>query len=108
MAEKTKTELDFGEKKDICPYRLIARHLPRKKENVSSILITGSNFMNKKLIEQKTDEYVNYSLIDICNVCNDYVPIHNHHDGKNYLTWVGNRLYCQKCMAEPSARKRES
>ena len=64
--------------------------------------------MNEILTEKEEVEYSNYSLIDTCSCCNDYYPIHNYHDGKNYLTWTGKSLYCRKCMAEPSARKRES
>lgn len=64
--------------------------------------------MNVELTEQEEVFYANYSLIDKCDCCGDEIPIHNHHDGKNYLTITGKYLYCQKCMAEPSARKRES
>ncbi len=66
--------------------------------------------MENELTETEEVHYSNYSLIDICDGCHDYYPIHNHHDGKNYLTWTGKQLYCLKCVttAEPSARKRES
>ena len=64
----------------------------RKMDNVVLKSITGSNFMN--------DENINYGLIDVCDCCGDYFSIHNRHDGKNYLTWVEKRLYCQKCMAD--------
>lgn len=82
----------------------MVRPLPRKKENVSSNLITGSNFMNEELTEEKI-HYVNYSLLDICDGCHDYFPITNYNDGENYLTWVGKHLYCQKCMADSSNGK---
>lgn len=64
--------------------------------------------MNRELTEQEEVFYSNYGLIDKCDCCSDDIPIHNHHDGKNYLTITGNKIYCQKCLktAEPSARKR--
>lgn len=61
-------------------------------------LTFGSNFMNEELTEKVP--YVNYSLIDVCDGCGDYFPIHNWNDGKNYLTLTGKHLYCQKCLEE--------
>lgn len=78
----------------------MVRPLPRKKENVRSNLITGSSFMNEELTEEEEVHYVNYSLIDLCDCCHEYFPIHNYNDGKNYLTWTGKYLYCQKCIKE--------
>jgi len=42
--------------------------------------------------------YANHALIDICDCCGNYFSIQNHHDGSNYLTWHGSKLYCQKCI----------
>lgn len=56
----------------------------------------------ERLTEKEIMYYSNYALIDVCDEvgCGEYTPITNYHDGRNYLTWVGNRLYCQKCMAD--------
>lgn len=43
--------------------------------------------------------YSNYALIDLCDECGDYFPIHNHHDNAyDFLTWANGRLYCQGCL----------
>ena len=42
--------------------------------------------------------YANYNLIDLCDECSDYVPITNYNDGSNYLTFIENKVVCQKCM----------
>jgi hypothetical protein len=42
--------------------------------------------------------YASHALIDYCDGCGNYTPIHNHNDGKNFLTFVGDKLYCQKCL----------
>jgi hypothetical protein len=54
--------------------------------------------MNEELTEEEQINYANYSLIDICDCCGDYFPIHNWNDGKNYLTLTVKHLYCQKCL----------
>lgn len=55
-------------------------------------------FMNN----EQNEIQINYSLLDICDLCHDYFPIHNYYDDQNYLTWNGNYLYCQTCMADSS------
>lgn len=40
----------------------------------------------------------NYPLIDVCDGCGEYTPITNDHDGKNFLTFINDKLYCQKCL----------
>lgn len=42
--------------------------------------------------------YANHALVDHCDGCGDYTPIHNHHDGSNYLTWSNGKLYCYDCL----------
>lgn len=42
--------------------------------------------------------YANHALIDICDGCGDFIGIHNHHDGSNYLTWANGKLYCYDCL----------
>ena len=51
-----------------------------------------------ELTEEQQIFYGNYGLIDVCDLCGNYVPIINHHDGKNYLTLVGDKLHCQECL----------
>ncbi len=54
--------------------------------------------MNEQLTETEEVHYSNYGLIDVCDCCGEYIPIHNNNDDKNYLTWCGKHLYCLKCM----------
>ena len=54
--------------------------------------------MNLKLTTEEEIYYMSYGSIDLCNCCNDYYPIYNYNEDKNYLTWDGNNLYCKKCM----------
>jgi len=53
---------------------------------------------HKELTPEEEIHYANYALIDVCDGCGNYFPITNHHDGNNYLTFVGSKLYCQKCL----------
>jgi hypothetical protein len=55
-----------------------------------------------RLTEKEIMYYANYALIDVCDDCScgEYTPIKNYHDGRNYLTWAGNRLYCLKCLKQ--------
>ena len=53
--------------------------------------------MENELTIEEEVYYVNYALIDICDLCGNYTPILNYNDGKNYLTLTGTHLYCQKC-----------
>jgi hypothetical protein len=56
--------------------------------------------MIEQLTQNEIDYYTKFALIDICNFCGDIIPIYNHQDGKNYLTWYNNKLYCCKCKKE--------
>lgn len=61
--------------------------------------------------EQEEVFYGNYGLIDVCDGdgCGNDTPITNYHDGGNYLTWTGKRLYCLKCLKKnESVSKEES
>ena len=54
--------------------------------------------MNTELSIEEEVYYGNYGLIDVCDLCNNEVAITNYHDDKNYLTLVGSKLYCQRCL----------
>jgi len=53
---------------------------------------------NNNIDSRENNNFINYSLIDTCDNCHDYFPIHNYNDGKNYLIFIGSKLYCQKCI----------
>jgi hypothetical protein len=52
---------------------------------------------NKELTIEEELYYFKYALIDICDVCGEYVPITNNNDGNNYLEYNGVQLLCNKC-----------
>jgi hypothetical protein len=51
----------------------------------------------KELTMEEMVFYADHALIDICDLCGNYFPITNDHDGKNYLTLTDNGLLCLKC-----------
>lgn len=55
-------------------------------------------FMDKHgLTFEEEVYYANQAEIDVCDLCGEWTPITNWHDGNNYLTFCGSKLYCRKC-----------
>jgi hypothetical protein len=49
-------------------------------------------------MKELTNEEQIYDLIDVCDLCGEYVPVTNRNDGNDYLTLTGNQLLCQCCL----------
>jgi hypothetical protein len=53
---------------------------------------------HRELTQEEVIFYTNHALIDRCDDCGEWMPITNRWDGKNYLTFVNGKLYCQSCL----------
>lgn len=68
--------------------------MPDDIEDVDS---NSTSCPNSLSIEEEV-YYTNYGLIDMCDCCQDYYPIHYYQDRKNYITFTGKQFLCQKCL----------
>jgi hypothetical protein len=53
----------------------------------------------KELTEEEAIYYADYALIDTCDCCGDWFPIHNGHDGEDFLEYDGFQFLCRKCRS---------
>ncbi len=62
------------------------------KDNIGKIMDDAGLTFDEEIY------YANYGLVDECDLCHNMVAITNYHEGDNFLTLTGSKLYCCKCL----------
>jgi hypothetical protein len=51
----------------------------------------------KEINDKEITYYGNFGYIEECDLCHEYKPIANEHDGKDFIVYDGKQFLCKKC-----------